>query len=339
MRRILPTKALVIGSRGNIGRPLVRHLKAAGYDVLEADIRPGLRDDYLVADINNPIDLLPAFDWGPDVVFLLGGVVGRGVAEQASALTVTTNLAGVHNVLALCRRSGSRCVFFSSSEIYGSQDGLMDEVTSIPHPGNRYALSKWLGEQLVEYDVRHNGLQAVILRPFTIYDENEEPGDHRSAMIRFAWNLARGIPIEVHQGSARGWLHISDAVRAIEAAGRLHEPAVINVGHPDLVLTTELAEMMRAALDAEPSLIHLLPLPPQMTLVKEPHLERQMALLGFVPEVPLANGVALVSALQKATRTTVQYPSFPRWPGNQARHTNGHGEARPVSATRGAVRT
>jgi nucleoside-diphosphate-sugar epimerase len=29
------TKALVIGSRGNIGRPLVRHLKGVGYKGLE----------------------------------------------------------------------------------------------------------------------------------------------------------------------------------------------------------------------------------------------------------------------------------------------------------------
>ena len=33
-------KALVIGSEGNVGTPLVRHLQAVGYDVLESDIRP-----------------------------------------------------------------------------------------------------------------------------------------------------------------------------------------------------------------------------------------------------------------------------------------------------------
>ena len=40
-------------------------------------------------------------------------------------------------------------------------------------------------------------------------------------MIRFAYNLQHGLPIEVHKGSARGWLHVSDAVRAIEAATRV----------------------------------------------------------------------------------------------------------------------
>ena len=300
MTEARPTKALVIGSRGNIGAPLARHLRESGYDVLETDIRPGFRDGYLVADINHPIDLLPAFDWRPDVVFLLAGVVGREVCEQAGALAVTTNLSGHSNVLQLCRRSGSRCVFFSSSEVYGPQDEVMDEVTSVPHPNNRYALSKWLGEQLVEYEVRESGLQAVIIRLFTIYDENEEAGDHRSAMIRFASHLARGQPIAVHRGSSRGWLHVSDAVRAIEAAGRLREPAVINIGNPEIVPTTDLAEMIRGELGAEPSLIQMQDLPTQMTLHKRPRLERQLRLLGFRPTVPLEQGVAWVCDRQQA---------------------------------------
>lgn len=300
MTAVRPTKALVIGSRGNIGGPLVRHLRAAGYDVLEADIRPGFRDGYLVADINNPLDLLPAFDWGPDVVFLLAGAVGREVCEQASALAITTNLSGLSNILALCRRAGSRCVFFSSSEVYGPNDEVMDEATSVPHPNNRYAMSKWLSEQLLEYEVRQGGLQTAIVRLFTIYDENEEPGDHRSAMIRFAWHLARGEPIEVHRGSARGWLHVSDAVRAIEAVGRLREHAVINIGHPEVVQTTELAEMIRRHLGAAQALIRLRDLPPQMALLKRPRLERQLTLLGFRPSVPLEQGVGWVCDRQRA---------------------------------------
>ena len=70
-------KALVIGSEGNIGAPLVLHLRSLGWDVLESDIRPAFRHDYVMADINHPVDLLPAFDWGPDVVFVLSAMVSR----------------------------------------------------------------------------------------------------------------------------------------------------------------------------------------------------------------------------------------------------------------------
>jgi nucleoside-diphosphate-sugar epimerase len=253
-----------------------------------------MRGNYLMADINHPIDLLPAFDWGPEVVFILSAMVSRVTCEQASGLAVATNLAGVNNVLQLCKRTGAMTVYFSTSEVYGPEVELMEETLADPRPNNRYGLSKLLGEQVVEYEVRTNGLRAVTLRPFMIYDEYEELGEHRSAMIRFASNLAAGKPVEVHRGSARGWMHISDAVRAVEAAARVRAYTVINVGHPDVRPIEELAELVRAELGAPEELLRLVDLPPQMTLVKRPSLERQRTILGVEPEVSLEDGVRRV---------------------------------------------
>jgi nucleoside-diphosphate-sugar epimerase len=287
-------RALVIGSEGNIGGPLVRHLRAHGYDVLESDIRPGWRPNYVMADINQPVDLLPAFDWRPDIVFLLSAMVSRVTCEQAASLAVATNLGGINNVLQLCRRANAMTVFFSTSEVYGPDCDPMDEAIANPRPNNRYGLSKLLGEQLVEYEVRTNGLRAVSLRPFMMYDEDEDFGAHRSAMIRFAANLAAGCPIEVHRGTARSWLHVSDALRAIEAAAAVSEYAVINIGHPDVVPIDSLAEMIRAELDASPELVTTKDQPSRMTPVKRPVLDRQRRLLGVDPAVSLADGVRRV---------------------------------------------
>lgn len=287
-------KALVIGSEGNIGVPLVRYLRSCGYEVMQSDIRPGWRDDYLMADMNFPIDLLPAFDWGPDVVFILSAMVSRVTCEQAASLAIATNLAGINNVLQLCKRAKAMTVFFSTSEVYGPECEVMNEAISDPKPNNRYGLSKLLGEQLVEYEVRTHGLKAVSLRPFMMYDEEEDLGDHRSAMIRFATNLAMGKPIEVHRGSARGWLHVSDAVRSIEAAAHVGEYSVINIGHPEIVSIADMAEMVRAELGASPELITFTDLPSRMTLVKRPMLDRQSEILGVTPVVSLAAGIKLV---------------------------------------------
>jgi nucleoside-diphosphate-sugar epimerase len=299
MTTATPRKALVIGSEGNIGSPLASYLRAVGYEVLECDHWPGWRENYITADLNVPIDLLPAFDWQPDVVFLLAALVGRMPCEQAAGLALTTNVAGINNVLQLCKRAEARCVFFSSSEVYGPNCDPMDEVASTPRPNNRYALTKWLGEQLVEYEVRASGLRAVTLRPCMIYHEHETVGEHRSAMIRFVSNLARGRPIEVHAGSARSWLHISDAVRAIEAAGRLNEHAVINIGHHQVTPMADLAEMIRAELNAPPELVVTTELPPQMTLIKRPILDRQRDLLGIEPQIELAEGVRRLCAIHR----------------------------------------
>jgi nucleoside-diphosphate-sugar epimerase len=287
-------KALVIGSEGNIGVPLVKYLRKKGYEVLETDIRPGWRDDYLMADMNFPIDILPAFDWKPDVVFILSAMVSRVTCEQASSLAIATNLSGINNVLQLCKRVSAMTVFFSTSEVYGPGCNPMDEAISNPCPNNRYGLSKLLGEQLVEYEVRTHGLRAVSLRPFMMYDEDEDLGDHRSAMIRFATNLAMGRPIEVHQGSARGWLHVSDAVLAIEAAAHVKDYVVINIGHPEIISIADMAEMVRAELGASSSLITVKELPDRMTLVKQPSLARQRDILGIIPKVSLQEGVRRV---------------------------------------------
>ncbi len=289
-------KALVIGSEGNIGAPLVAHLKASGYDVLESDIRPAWRPGYVMADINQPVDLLPAFDWGPDVVFLLSAMVSRVTCEQASGLAIATNLAGVNNVLQLAKRAGARVVFFSTSEVYGPHCNPMDEQDANPRPNNRYGLSKLLGEQLVEYEVRTHGLRAVSLRPFMVYDENEDLGDHRSAMIRFTSELALGRRVQVHHGGARSWLHMSDAVRAITAAAKVPEYAVVNIGHPDVVPIEGLAERIRRELGADPALVETVELPPRMTLVKRPTLARQRDLLGIEPRVGLDEGIRRVCA-------------------------------------------
>jgi nucleoside-diphosphate-sugar epimerase len=287
-------KALVLGSEGNIGTPLVIYLRQKGYDVKEVDIRAGYRENYMVADINSPLDLLPAFDWKPDVVFLLSAMVSRVTCEQASSLAIATNLGGINNVLQLCKRVNAMTVFFSTSEVYGPGCNPMDEAISNPDPNNRYGLSKLLGERLVEYEVKNYGLRAVSLRPFMMYDEEEAFGDHRSAMIRFVGNLSIGRPIEVHNGSARGWLHSSDAVRAIEAAAHVKEYTVINIGHPEIKLLAELAEMIRKKLGASKDLIKYMDIPRQMTLIKNPTLERQKNILGVEPKVSLEEGVARV---------------------------------------------
>jgi nucleoside-diphosphate-sugar epimerase len=291
--------ALVIGSEGNIGNPLVNHLKTLGYSVLETDIRQGYRPDYFVSDINNPIDLLDAFDQKPDVVFLLSAMVSRLTCEQAAGLAITTNLSGVNNVLQLCKRSSSKLIFFSTSEVYGPNHEIMDEASTDLKPNNRYGLTKLLGEKIVEYEVMTHGLKAVILRPFMIYDEHEEPGDHRSAMIRFATRLAAGQPIQVHADCKRSWMHVSDAVKSIERAAHVNEFSIINIGNDEVVSMESLAFSICQGLNASKELIQVVPQPSRMTRIKIPLILRQRNILGVVPEIYLEEGVKRICRVWK----------------------------------------
>ena len=83
-----------------------------------------------------------------------------------------------------------------------------------------------------------------------IYDEDEVIGNHRSAMIRFATNLYQKKKIQVHNNSSRGWLHISDAVRAIESAIKVKKFKIINLGHPEIKSIKFLSELIRKELNS-----------------------------------------------------------------------------------------
>lgn len=292
-------RVLVIGSAGNIGKPLVRYLRDQGHEVLESDHVAGWRDGYVMADIRNSVDLLPAFDWRPDVVYMLAALVSRVTCEQAPGLAIDTNLMGLQNTLELTKRVDAQFVYFSTSEVYGPDLEVMSE-DGPANPNNRYGLTKLLGEKLVEYEVAQSGLRAVTIRPFMMYDENEDMGSHRSAMIRFATDLYLGQPIEVHVGSARGWLHVSDAVRALAGAMNVPDYTIVNIGSPDVRPMEDVAELVRKELEADPKLVNHRRLPERMTLVKRPTLDRQRELLGVDQTVTLEQGVKLVCEAVRA---------------------------------------
>jgi nucleoside-diphosphate-sugar epimerase len=106
--------------------------------------------------------------------------------------------------------------------------------------------------------------------------------------------LADNKKIEVHRGAMRGWMHVSDAVRAIESSARLNEFAVINIGHPDIRPIEELAEMIRMRLGVPRELLRVREMPERMTRVKRPCLQRQEKLLNITPNVGLEEGVERV---------------------------------------------
>jgi len=286
--------ALVIGSKGNVGKKLVEKLMQKKYKVIESDIVPGWSKNYYMADINNPLDLVAAFDNKPSVVFLLSAMVSRVTCEQAKSLTINTNLAGMNNVVQLCKKFRSKLVFFSTSEIYGPGLLKMHEDEKFPNPNNFYGLSKLLGEKIIQYEVKYFGLKAIILRPFMIYDEDEVVGEHRSAMIRFASNLYKNKSIEVHKNSSRGWLHISDAVEIIERSCRLKNFEIINIGNPDNVKTIDLAKQICKILKKPLNKIIIKKLPKRMTLSKAPSLQKQYKLLNYKPKINYQKGIRMV---------------------------------------------
>lgn len=289
-------RVLITGSEGNIGVHLVRQLRGDGHEVLRADLIPGWHDDYMQINIVFPNDVLPAFiDFKPDVVFHLAAMVSRVTCENSPHMAVDTNLSGTNNIAQMCKLFGAKLIYFSTSEIYGNLSGEMHEEGSEIVPTNRYGLTKYLGEKLLEYEHREYGMDVVVLRPFMFYHEDETRGSHRSAMIRFAENLSLREKITVHQNSKRGWLHMDDAVRAIAKTVELEGFHTLNIGHPEIIETEWLARYMAEQLGINvEDYWELIPLPERMTLEKYPNLDKQKELLGFEPQVDIREGIKRV---------------------------------------------
>lgn len=291
-------RVLITGSEGNIGVHLVRQLRENGHQVIRADLQPGWHDDYTQTNIVFPNDLLPTFqNYRPEVVFHLAAMVSRVTCEASPHMAVDTNLSGTNNIAQMCKIFGAKMVYFSTSEVYGNLAGEQSETLENLQPTNRYGLTKYLGEKLLEYENREYGLDVIVLRPFMFYHEDETRGSHRSAMIRFAEGLAKREKITVHQASKRGWLHMDDAVKAIAETVHLTGFNTINIGHPHIVETEWLAQYIASLIGVKAEdYWDLIPLPERMTLEKYPNLDRQRDLLKFEPTISIEEGVRRVVA-------------------------------------------
>ena len=294
-------KILVTGSEGNIGTKLVPYLISCGHTVYCVDIKQKYGENYILADINHPLDIYDvAFKIMPDIIINLAAMVSRITCEKSAGITVDTNIGGMNNMLQIAKMIDAKFVYFSTSEIYGDIGGLLSEDRKDIAPNNRYGLTKYLGEKLVEYEVENYGLEAVTVRPFMFYDEDENFGENRSAMIRFAENLIVGNRIDVHVGAKRSWMHISDGVRVIEKALHLNSYEIINIGHPDVMSVKDVALKMCEILNLNYyDCVNEIQMPDKMTLEKIPDLTKQRELLGILPKVSFDDGIKKVIEVVK----------------------------------------
>lgn len=292
-------RVLVIGSEGNVGKELVPYLRECGHVVYRIDIIQGFSNDYTIADIKNPNDLSSVFEkFKPEIVFNLAAMVSRITCEKSKCITVDTNLSGVFNIIQMCKVFGSKLIYFSTSEVYGNIENPLKE-TAICKPNNFYGLTKYLGEKIVEYEIKE-GLDAIIVRPFMLYSEMENFGVNRSAMIRFAESLIKREKITVHTNTRRSWLHMSDAVVIFERLMHQKWTTPINVGNYKTQSMSEIANIMCSSLGIKYSeFVVEEDLPEKMTYDKTPDLSRQYYLTGYTPLIDIEDGINRVLTIAK----------------------------------------
>ncbi|MBL0954752.1 MAG: NAD-dependent epimerase/dehydratase family protein [Leptospira sp.] len=164
---------LITGANGFIGFELLKELsKDANLKIRVTDIRddkiklfqkPNI--EYVRADIRDEKELSSLVN-GVDRIFHVAGICNLTTSYDklkpinVDAVDKLTKIALQNSVKAY--------IHFSSSSVYGTYQGTPFKETDVCNPKDAYGKSKHAGEQIVSEKIK-KGLQAVILRPCTVY--------------------------------------------------------------------------------------------------------------------------------------------------------------------------
>jgi UDP-glucuronate 4-epimerase len=234
---------VVTGAAGFIGSHLAEALLADGHEVVAVDsftdyyersrkARNAAALDVLELDLAEaPLEPVLA---GADGVFHLAGQPGvRASWGESFQLYLDRNVRATQRLFEASAAAGVRVVFASSSSVYGDAETYPTPEQVEPRPISPYGITKLACEHLATAIGRAQGLEAVVLRYFTVYGPRQRPDMAFTAMLEA---LAQGERFRLFgDGSAaRSFTYVEDAVAATIAAmdrGRAGE--TYNVGGGD----------------------------------------------------------------------------------------------------------
>lgn len=239
-----------------------------------------------------------------DVVIHAASIASPPVYRRLPLETVEVNVVGTWRILELARGRARSVLYLSSSEVYGDP-----ESTAIPTPeeyvgrvsftGPRacYDESKRLAETLCVIFHERHGVPVKIARPFNVYGPTLRLDDGRIIPDLLSQGL-RGGPLVLHSDGTptRSFCYVTDAVRAffmLLASG--FDGDAFNVGTPEEVSMMDVARRIGAALGIGD--IRVEPSADPRFLTDNPRrrcpdIRKITARTGWVPRVPLAEGLA-----------------------------------------------
>tara|TARA_Y100000590_G_scaffold159063_1_gene182467 strand:- start:1247 stop:2188 length:942 start_codon:yes stop_codon:yes gene_type:complete len=212
---------LVTGGAGNIGTNLCNELRSRGYKVIACDLYNTERDDYVRCDVRSYRQLEFVFDeFGPfDYVYHLAAEYGRWNGEAYYENLWQTNNVGTKHVLRLQEKLDFNLIFFSSCEVYGDYDGLMNEDVMSEnkikdtYQMNDYAITKWAGELMCLNSTAMFGTKIVRVRPLNCYGPYEHYTPYRGFIPKFIYHALNNKPYVVYKGHKRIIDFVEDSCR------------------------------------------------------------------------------------------------------------------------------
>jgi len=297
---MIKLKTVVTGGAGFIGSHMVDRLLADGHTVTAIDNfstgRPqnlehqkGHPNLYLVnADITDTASIASYFE-GADWVFHLAALADIVPSIQHPEKYFRSNVDGTFNVLEICRKAGiKRLVYAASSSCYGIPDTYPTPETAEIRTEYPYALTKYLGEQLVLHWGKTYKLPVVSLRFFNVYGpRSRTSGTYGAVFGVFLAQKLKGKPFTIvgDGKQTRDFTFVTDVVDACAmAAGSDLTCEVLNVGSGDTYSINYLTKLLGG------DTVHIPKRPgePDCTFADITKIQK---LLGWKPKVSFEEGV------------------------------------------------
>lgn len=239
-------KHLVTGGAGFIGSNLVDRLVKDGHSVIVIDNFSTGREENLAlqrnnskvtvikTDVSDYEKIKPHFK-GIDVVFHLAALADIVPSIVTPMRYYNSNVTGTASVAEACRFAGvKKLVYAASSSCYGIPDLYPTSETSRIKPQYPYALTKYLGEEILLHWGQVYKLPVISLRLFNLYGlRSRTSGTYGAVLGIFLAQKLAGEPFTVVGDGTqkRDFVHVSDVVDAFARAGSSDiKNEVFNVG-------------------------------------------------------------------------------------------------------------
>ena len=296
-------KTLVTGGAGFIGSHLSELLIAKGHEVLAVDnltsgrlenlkgVVSHPRFKFAQADIRDPSALQPLFE-GVDWVFHLAGLADIVPSIEMPAQYYSTNVSGTFNVLECARSSGvQRFLYAASSSSYGIPALYPTPESSPIQPHYPYALTKYMGEELVLHWAKVYKFPTVSLRLFNVFGtRSRTTGAYGAVFGVFLAQKLNGCPFTVvgDGTQTRDFTYVTDVAEAFLCAAQSSVSGeAMNVGSGNHYSVNRLVELLGGAVEFIPKR----PGEPDCTYADVEKIKR---LLGWMPRVSFEEGVRLM---------------------------------------------
>lgn len=255
-------KSLVTGGAGFIGSHLVDRLLNDGNEVVVLDNFSTGRTENLAhhqgqgekrlnlinADISNLEAIRPYFK-DVERVFHLAALADIVPSIIKPLEYFRSNVTGTVNVLEAARNAGvKRFIYTASSSCYGIPDIYPTPETTEIRPQYPYALTKYLGEELVLHWGKVYKLPVVSLRLFNVYGRRSRTSGTYGAVfgVFLAQKLANKPFTVVGDGTqTRDFTYVTDVVNALIIAAESDVSGeVMNVGSNNTYSVNRLVELL-----------------------------------------------------------------------------------------------